>query len=319
PHAERVALADCDEDPAGATLYVSLEPCAHTGRTPPCTEAIAEARIARVVAASNDPTEKALGRGFAFLRDEGVEVEMVDGEIGAAARRLNQPFRKHARTGRPLVVMKTAMTLDGKVATAKGDSKWISGEASRARSHRWRSEMDAVAVGLGTALADDPQLTSRIEGAARQPRRVVFDSEARLPLESALMRSAEETSVIVVCSRAAKRRKVSALEEAGAEVITATGQNEGGRIEAALDELGARDIQSLLLEGGPHLAGAFFDVREIDEVRAFVAPKVAGGRTAHSPVEGMGVEAIADAMSAVTLESESIDDDVLLTARLKEW
>ncbi|MBA2506536.1 MAG: bifunctional diaminohydroxyphosphoribosylaminopyrimidine deaminase/5-amino-6-(5-phosphoribosylamino)uracil reductase RibD [Thermoleophilaceae bacterium] len=319
PHAEREALAACSEDPAGATMYVSLEPCAHTGRTPPCTEAIAAARIARVVAASDDPTAKASGRGFAFLRDEGIEVEMADGEIAAAARLLNQPFRKHAATGRPLVVMKTAMTLDGKVATAKGDSKWISGDASRARGHRWRAEMDAVAVGLGTALADDPQLTSRVEGVSRQPRRVVFDSEARLPLDSNLMRTADQTSVIVICSRAAKRRRISALEEAGAEVISATGQNEGARVAVALDELGARQIQSLLLEGGPHLAGAFFDAGEIDELRAFIAPKVAGGRTAHSPVEGMGVEKIADAMSAVTLDCEPVEDDVLLTARVKEW
>src|ERR671920_2262567 len=188
PHAERMALASCSEDPAGATMYVTLEPCCHHGRTPPCTEAIVEAGIKRVVIASDDPTAKAAGRGLGILRDEGIRVDHVDGEVEEAARLLNQPFRKHARTGRPLVIFKSAMTLDGKVATVTGDSQWISGESSRARAHRWRAESDAVAVGIGTALADDPRLTARVEGVARQPRRVVFDSEARLPLDSQLVR-----------------------------------------------------------------------------------------------------------------------------------
>ena len=171
PHAERVALGACTEDPAGATMYVSLEPCAHTGRTPPCTEAILEAGIKRVVVASDDPTAKVSGRGMGVLRDEGVEVETVNGEVARAARLINQPFRKHARTGCPHVALKLAMTLDGKVATRTGDSHWISGEASRARVHRWRVECDAVAVGLGTALADDPQLTARVPDASRPTSR----------------------------------------------------------------------------------------------------------------------------------------------------
>src|SRR4051812_10094396 len=153
PHAEREALAACSEDPAGATMYVSLEPCCHHGRTPPCTEAIVAAGIARVVIASDDPTGKASGRGLGILRDEGVAVDVVNGEVSNAARLLNQPFRKHAKTGRPLVMWKAAMTLDGRVATARGDSKWISGEASRARAHRWRAGGDAGAIGVGTALA----------------------------------------------------------------------------------------------------------------------------------------------------------------------
>ncbi len=183
PHAERMALAACEEDPAGATLYLSLEPCCHQGRTPPCTDAITAAGIARVVVASDDPSPKAAGRGLGILRDEGVAVATVDGDVAETARLLNQPFRKHARTGRPLVIFKSAMTLDGKVATASGDSQWISGESSRARAHRWRAESDAVAVGIHTATHDDPLLTARVEGVARQPARVVFDSEASLPLD----------------------------------------------------------------------------------------------------------------------------------------
>ena len=318
-HAEMMALDACVENTAGATLYVSLEPCCHQGRTPPCTDAILSAGIARVVIASDDPTKKASGRGPGILRDEGVDVVWVDGEIAEAARLLNQPFRKHARTGRPLVIFKSAMTLDGKVATATGDSQWISGEVSRARAHRWRAESDAVAVGIGTALSDDPRLTARIEGVARQPRRVVFDSEARLPVSSQLVQGVADVPVTVVCSRAAARTSVQALESAGVDVIVATGQNERARVEHALDELGSRDVQSLLLEGGPHLAGAFLEADEIDEARMFVAPLMTGGREARTAVEGMGIEQIAAAPRALHVEVDRLDDDVLITARLKEW
>jgi diaminohydroxyphosphoribosylaminopyrimidine deaminase/5-amino-6-(5-phosphoribosylamino)uracil reductase len=318
-HAERMALAACEEDPSGATMYVSLEPCAHHGRTPPCTEAILEAGISRVVIASDDPTMKAAGRGPGILRDEGVEVVWNDGEAAEKARLLNQPFRKHARTGRPLVVFKSAMTLDGKVATVRGDSQWISGEASRARAHRWRADSDAVAVGIGTALFDDPRLTARIEGVARQPRRVVFDSEARLPLDSQLVRGVAEVPVTVVCSRAAARTSVQALESAGVDVIVATGQNEAARVKHALGELGAREVQSLLLEGGPHLAGAFLEADEIDEARIFVAPLLTGGREAKTAVEGIGIERIAAAPRALHVDVDRLEDDVLIVARLKDW
>ncbi|HEY3435934.1 MAG TPA: bifunctional diaminohydroxyphosphoribosylaminopyrimidine deaminase/5-amino-6-(5-phosphoribosylamino)uracil reductase RibD, partial [Solirubrobacterales bacterium] len=182
-HAERAALADCrerGEDPAGATMYVTLEPCAHEGRQPPCVEAILEAGIGRVVIASEDPSEKAAGRGPGILRDGGVEVGFATGAEATAARRLNQPFRKHAKTGLPLVILKMAMSLDGRTSTAPGDSPWISGPESREMVHGWRAECDAIAIGIGTALADDPLLTARVDG-ARQPLRVVFDSQARLP------------------------------------------------------------------------------------------------------------------------------------------
>ena len=319
PHAERVALASCSEDPAGATMYVTLEPCCHHGRTPPCTEAIVEAGIKRVVIASDDPTAHAAGRGLGILRDEGIAVEHVDGDVSETAKLLNQPFRKHARIGRPLVVFKSAMTLDGKVATASGDSKWISSEASRERAHRWREEADAVAVGIGTALADDPLLTARAPGAARQPRRVVFDSTARLPIESKLVQTAGEVPTIVICTRAADRAATQALESAGVEVIRVQGSTDAQRVRDGLDELGERDVQSVLLEGGPRLAGAFFDAGEIDQYFAFVAPVVAGGGRARAAVAGAGVDTIAAASRALAVEVERIDDDVLIGARLKEW
>ena len=322
PHAEVEAIRAAGTEGAdldGATLYVSLEPCCHTGKQPPCTDAILEAGIRRVVVGSDDPTEKASGRGLGILRDEGIEIVVAEGELAARARLLNQPFRKHARTGRPWVLFKSAMTLDGKVATRAGDSKWISSPESRHRAHEWRAEQDAVVVGIGTALADDPQLTARIEGVVRQPRRVVFDSTARLPLDSQLVTAASEIPLTVVVSRAAPRAATDALEAHGAEVIVATGENEPARVVSALDQLGAAGVGSLLLEGGPRLAGAFFDAGEIDELRLFLAPLVLGGRTARDPLEGEGVELISEALRALTLDCERVGEDVLVSARLREW
>jgi diaminohydroxyphosphoribosylaminopyrimidine deaminase/5-amino-6-(5-phosphoribosylamino)uracil reductase len=320
PHAEVNAIAACsDQDLSGATLYVSLEPCCHQGKTPACTEAIVAARISRVVVASDDPTEKASGRGLGILRDEGIEVVVADDDLARRARLANQAFRKHARTGKPWVLFKSAMTLDGKVATSGGDSQWISGIDSRALAHRWRASVDAVAVGIGTALADDPQLTARIDGVHRQPRRVVFDSYARLSLRSRLVTGAADLPLIVVASRAARRMDTDALEAAGVEVIVATGGNEPARVGSALTQLGGREITSVLLEGGPHLAGAFFDAAEIDEMRLFLAPLVLGGRSARDPVEGEGVERISEALKALTLDCERIGEDLLVSARLREW
>jgi diaminohydroxyphosphoribosylaminopyrimidine deaminase / 5-amino-6-(5-phosphoribosylamino)uracil reductase len=320
PHAEIEAIrAAGGRDLDGATLYVSLEPCCHHGRTPPCTDAIREAGIGRLVVASDDPSEHASGRGLGILRDEGIEVVIAEGELAVRARLLNQSFRKHARTGRPWVLFKSAMTLDGKVATRGGDSKWISGEDSRQLAHQWRSQCDAVAVGIGTALADDPQLTARFEGVTRQPRRVVFDSLARLPLDSKLVHGSREVPLTVVVSRAAPRASTDALATHGAEVVVATGQNEPARVCSALDQLGADGIGSILLEGGPHLAGAFMDAGEVDEMRLFLAPMVLGGRTARDPLEGEGVDAIADAARALTLDCDRVGEDLLVSARIREW
>src|SRR5664279_2599718 len=320
PHAEVQAIrAAGDRDLTGTTLYVSLEPCCHQGRTPPCTDAIRAAGITRVVVASDDPSEHASGRGLGILRDDGIEVVIADGDLATRARLLNQPFRKHARTGRPWVLFKSAMTLDGKVATRSGDSKWISGEESRRLAHRWRAQCDAVAVGVGTALADDPLLTARLEGVSRQPRRVVFDSLGRLPLDAQLVRDARRVPLTIVVSRAAPRSATDGLEAHGAEVIVAPGENEPARVCSALDQLGASGVTSILLEGGPHLAGAFLDAGEIDEIRLFLAPVILGGRTARDPLEGEGVEQIADAVRALTLDCERIGEDLLISARIREW
>jgi diaminohydroxyphosphoribosylaminopyrimidine deaminase/5-amino-6-(5-phosphoribosylamino)uracil reductase len=296
-HAERAALEDCrqrGEDPAGATVYVTLEPCAHEGRQPPCTEAILEAGIERVVIASEDPTEKASGRGPGILRDGGVEVVSATGEEATAARLLNQPFRKHARTGLPLVTLKMAMSLDGRTTAPAGESQWISGEPSRDLVHRWRAESDAIAIGIGTALADDPLLTARHPDAVRQPTRVVFDPQARLPLDSQLLRTLDQSAVLVVVSSEADSVNLGALRDASAEIVAADG------IPAALTALGERGITSLFLEGGATLAAAFTDAGQIDQARIFVAPILLGGSkrlTALDPSAG----------------------DTLIESRFKEW
>ncbi len=332
-HAERAALVDCrerGEDPAGATMYVTLEPCAHQGRQPPCVEAILDAGIARVVIASDDPSEKAAGRGPGILREGGVEVAFATGAEATAARRLNQPFRKHARTGLPLVVLKMAMSLDGQTTTAPNDSPWISGPESRELVHKWRAEADAIAVGIGTVLADDPLLTARTEG-ARQPIRVVFDSQARLPLDSQLLKTLDQAPVLVVTAPDAQSDRVNALQNAGAEVLVASG------IEAALRELGVRNLTSLFLEGGRTLASTFLAADQIDESRTFIAPMLlgqpnpaprAGGTVGGTAPEealatgrGGGSPAVTGPARQAALDStvQQIGDDVQITARFKEW
>lgn len=305
-HAERAALADCrerGEDPAGATMYVTLEPCAHEGRQPPCVEAILEAGIGRVVIASDDPSEKTAGKGPAILRDAGVEVTFADGDEATAARQLNQPFRKHAKTGLPLVILKMAISLDGQTATAPGDSPWISGPESRELVHRWRAECDAIAIGIGTALADDPLLTARIDG-ARQPLRVVFDSQARLPLDSQLLKTLDQAPVLVVTAHGIPGERLRDLAHAGADTLAATD------IESALRTLGRRGITSLFVEGGRTLASAFVAAGQIDESRTFIAPMLIGGTENAPPGERL-----------VALESstEQVGEDTLITARFKEW
>lgn len=320
-HAERAALADARErgaDVAGATMYVTLEPCAHQGRQPPCTEAILAAGIGKVVIGSDDPTEKASGRGPGVLRDGGVGVEWAAGATASAARLLNQPFRKRARNGRPWVALKAAMTLDGRTATAAGESKWISGEPARALVHRWRSELDAVAIGIGTALADDALLTARGPEADRQPTRVVFDSMARLPLDGALVGSAAAAPVIVIAGPGAERGAIDALTDAGVEVVVCDGDGPA-RVGAALDQLGRRELASLMLEGGPTLAGSFRAAGELDELRLFFAPLLLGGGESRPLLGGPGPDRIADAERALAVEWEPVGEDMLLRARMREW
>jgi diaminohydroxyphosphoribosylaminopyrimidine deaminase/5-amino-6-(5-phosphoribosylamino)uracil reductase len=313
-------------------MYVTLEPCAHKGRQPPCVDAILEAGIGRVVIASDDPSEKAAGRGPGMLRDGEVEIELAAGEEATAARLLNQPFRKHARTGLPLVILKLAMSLDGQTRTPPGESPWISGTQSQELAHRWRAESDAVGVGIGTVLADDPLLTARDAGATRQPIRVVFDRQARLPLDSQLLQTLDRSPVLVVTSAEADADRRAALRDAGTEIVVAD------EIEAALAQLGRRNITSLFFEGGRTLASAFFSMDAIDESRTFLAPILLGEDASRAgsaaaalyPRGGGGREAASGHMGeaavtgparrqALSRRIEEVGDDVLITARFKEW
>ena len=314
-HAERAALADAarrGEDVAGATMYVTLEPCAHHGRQPPCVEAILEGAVTRVVIAAGDPSAKASGRGPDQLRAAGVKVELLDpdDELATAARLLNQPFRKHGINGLPWVLLKTAMSLDGRTATPAGASPWISGERSRELVHVWRGECDAIAVGIGTVLADDPLLTARMGGEARQPVRVVFDSAARLPLDCRLLATTDEAPVTVVHGPDADPRRLEALLAAGAETIAAAGATPAERAAAALVELGRRGLTSLLLEGGATLAAAFAAAAQVDEARVFVAPLLLGGAAPDLPIAGL---------QGSLVETHPVGEDTLIRTRFKEW
>src|SRR4051794_1290025 len=303
-HAEVDALADCErhgEDPRDATVYVTLEPCAHAGRQPPCASALVDARVGRVVIASDDPSEHAAGAGPEVLRDAGIEVAWLNGAEASAARTINQPFRKRARTGLPHVTWKVAASLDGKIAASSGDSRWISDEPSRELVHRWRAEADAVGIGIGTALADDPLLTARGVDAPRQPTRVVFDSSARLPLSSSLVKTVSEAPLLVATGPDAPAARVAALADAGAEVIACDGSGPD-HVRTVLAALGGREISSLMLEGGATLAGSFLDAGEVDELRLFVAPVILGGGVPLAA--GGGAARVADAVRAVSLESE---------------
>lgn len=310
-HAEVHALAAAGAAARGATLYVTLEPCCHHGKTPPCTDAVLRAGIRRVVAAMADPFPQVAGKGAVLLQAAGVMVDVGCRE--AAARRLNAPYLKLLRTGRPYVHAKWAMTLDGKIATASGDSKWISGTASRQRVHELRGRMDAILVGIGTALADDPLLTARPPG-PRTPLRVVLDRQGRLPLQSQLVQSAGAIPLLIAVADGLESDKIHTLRTSGAEVIAVPVVPDNGRLalEPVLDELGRRRLTNLLVEGGSEVLGSFLAAGAIDEVHVFLAPLLAGGRTAKTPIGGGGFDRIADALRLADWHCERIDKDLYL-------
>ena len=280
PHAEVAALAAAGPAARGATLHVTLEPCCHHGKTPPCTAAIIAAGIARVVVAAGDPFPAVAGRGIAALRAAGIVVET--GALEAEACRLIAPFRKLVETGTPWVIAKWAMSLDGRLAAAPGADRWISSPESRALVHALRGRIDAIAVGIGTVLADDPLLTARPPG-PRQPLRIVLDSTARLPLTTALVRTAREVPVLVAAGPAADAARVGALRAAGCEVWQGAAGAPIDRLRELLGELGRRRITNLVVEGGPAVLRTLFAAGAADEIQAFVAPRVIGGDPAALP------------------------------------
>lgn len=310
PHAEVVALREAGDRARGATLYVTLEPCAHHGRTPPCTDAVLRAGIARVVAAMEDPHHIVAGRGFATLRASGIAVDV--GVREERARAHLEAYIKHVRTGTPFGVLKCALSLDGKIATRTGDSRWVSGEAARRWVHRLRQDMDAVAVGVGTVLCDDPELTVRLPRKRRDPVRVVFDTHARTPPAARLF--GPGGPVWIVVSERALEDRVRALEARGATVLPVPESEGHLSIQAAFRALGDRGITSVLLEGGGTVAAAALDAGVVDRILFFLAPRLVGGRDAPTPVEGAGVARMAEAVPLERLRVRRVGQDLAVEA-----
>ncbi|MBW6456627.1 MAG: bifunctional diaminohydroxyphosphoribosylaminopyrimidine deaminase/5-amino-6-(5-phosphoribosylamino)uracil reductase RibD [Trueperaceae bacterium] len=321
PHAEAVALAAAGEATRGATAYVTLEPCAHHGRTPPCADALVAAGVARVVFASPDPDPRVAGAGEARLRAGGVEV--VAGALRDEADALNAAYLTHRRLGRPWVRYKTAMTLDGKIATRTGRSRWITGPAARAMVHRWRHQADAVAVGINTLLQDDPALTTRLEGddaPGRTARKVVFDAIARTPVTARVFDDGPDGAaarVTIVVGPDAPATRTEALAARGARVLRVPAQQGRPDVAAALRALAEDDVVELLLEGGGTLAWSFLAAGAIDRVAWFVAPKLVGGRGA-SPLAGLGVAGMEEAHALQNARVRRIGDDLLIEGDLAQ-
>ena len=309
-HAEAVALAAAGDATRGATAYVTLEPCAHQGRTPPCADALIAAGVARVVMCMQDPDTHVAGRGIERMRTAGIDVEVGDGE--AEARRLLEAYVKHRTTGLPFVVAKFAATLDGKIAAASGDSRWVAGEAARAWAHEQRCRIDAIMCGINNVLLDDPELTARPGGvrAERQPLRVVADSRGRTPLDATVLGPGGPT--VIATTEHSDPAWRAAIEERGAEALV-LGEDARGRVDlrALMTELGKRGVLSLIAEGGGVLHGSLFETGLVDKVHAIIAPKIVGG-SAYPAVAGSGVQAMADAIVLERIETRRLGSDVLI-------
>lgn len=312
-HAEVEALQDAGPQARGATLYVTLEPCHHHGRTPPCTAAVLAAGIGRVVIATRDPNPRVTGGGAEFLRTQGLRVEV--GLLEQEARRLNEAFFKAVTTGLPLVIAKAACSLDGKIATRTGDARWITGEKARALGHRLRHQVDAILVGLGTVRADDPRLTTRLPR-GKDAIRVILDSRLRLPLEAQVLTQKSSAPTWVACTPAAPPENIRALEERGAEVLIVPGEGDRVDLPGLLQILGQRQVQSLLVEGGAEVHGAFFDQGLVDKFYFFYAPKIIGGRRASGVLGGQGAARVQDALLARDLTIRRLGSDLLISGYL---
>lgn len=315
PHAEIEALRDAGEKARGAEMYVTLEPCCHTGKTPPCSDAVLRAGLRRVVVAVGDPNPRVSGGGLEQLRMAGVDVTL--GVCEAEARQLNEVFFHHIETHLPFVTLKCAITLDGKIATRTGASRWVTGALAREQVHDMRHATDAILVGLGTALADNPMLTTRLpEGGGRNPLRVIVDSELQLPLDSHLARVTPECQTLVATTERAAASTQRQLEAQGVEILRLPSYDDGRvDIEALLRQLGERGLASLLVEGGGTLSATLLHRRLVDKLVMFVAPKIIGG-DGLSVIGAFGVETMDQAVLLQGITSRHVGDDLMLEAYL---
>jgi diaminohydroxyphosphoribosylaminopyrimidine deaminase/5-amino-6-(5-phosphoribosylamino)uracil reductase len=319
PHAEVDALAHCGSSPRGATAYVTLEPCCHVGKTGPCADALVAAGIGRVVAAMQDPFGKVAGKGFRLLRQAGMRVDV--GLCHDEAERLNAPYLKLRRTGVPWVILKWAQSLDGRIATRTGQARWISGPQSRRVVHHLRGRVDAIVVGIGTVLADDPMLTCRGVRARRVAHRIVLDTRLRIPLRSRLLRTVEQAPVLIMTTSGAVRRqrgKADRLRAAGAKVLSMRSRRGRLDVRGLLAELGRREMTNVLVEGGAEVLGTFLDERLADEAYVFVAPRIIGGRDAPGAVGGTGPASVSEASPMHGVRCRRVGEDWLYQFRLRD-
>ena len=316
-HAERDALKNCTEDPAGATIYVTLEPCCHHGKQPPCTEALIEAGIRRVVMGSGDPNPLVAGEGIRILRDHGITVD--EGVLEPECRRINDIFFHFITTGRPYIAMKYAMTMDGKIACFTGASKWVTGEKAREHVQTLRNRYRGIMVGIGTVLADDPMLNCRIPG-GRSPVRIICDSQLRTPLDSQIVRTAGEyETIIATCVKDPER--YAPYEKQGVTILCVPEDRTAGQqvdLEQLLRELGERKIDSILLEGGAQLNWSMVVGGHVNKVYTYIAPKIFGGASAKSPVGGDGFPDPADALHMKVIRTDSLGDDLLIESTISD-
>jgi diaminohydroxyphosphoribosylaminopyrimidine deaminase/5-amino-6-(5-phosphoribosylamino)uracil reductase len=313
PHAEVYALRDAGSAAVGADLYVTLEPCCHQGRTGPCTEAVIAAGVRRVTVGVEDPNPRIAGEGIKRLRAAGVEVEV--GLLAVECARLIAPFARHILSGLPFVIYKAAMTLDGQIAAASGDSRWVSGAQSRALVHRLRDRVDGIMVGAGTVIADNPRLTTRLEGGGRDPLRIVVDSRlATSPLAHVYSRESA-AGVVLITSDEHDTEALRPYREVGVEIIAVPLRNQRLDLIRAMTELGRRDLQCILLEGGGGLAGAMLRAQLLNRVMIFIAPKLIGG-SGHELLAGTGVAKMADAVTLNDLRLRPVGEDILIEGEL---
>ncbi len=312
-HAEIVALEKAGRRASGSTMYVNLEPCTHHGRTPPCVERIIRAGVKRVVIAMKDPNLLVCGKGIRKLKRAGIRTEV--GMIREEAESLNEIFVKFMTKGVPFVIAKTAMTLDGKIATARGSSKWISGEKARRFSHKLRSGVDGILVGINTVVTDDPQLNVRYWGNMRHPRKIIVDSRCRIPLDAKVFSKGGDV-IIATCLDCPPGKKKK-LKKMGAELLPVKGSD--GRVNLAelVNELGKRGVMSLLIEGGGEIIASAISCGIVDKLFFFVAPKIAGGRGAPTPVEGEGVDRMSEAIKVSRMKIRRFGEDILIEGYLK--
>jgi diaminohydroxyphosphoribosylaminopyrimidine deaminase/5-amino-6-(5-phosphoribosylamino)uracil reductase len=314
-HAEIKALQDAGSEVSGGTLYVTLEPCHHQGRTPPCTEVVLKSGVSRVVIGCKDPNPRVAGGGADYLSSKGINIQV--GVLEERCLRLNESFIKHVTTGLPFVVAKVAASLDGKIASYTGDSRWISNESSRRFVHRLRHAVDAILVGVGTVVADNPRLTTRIPGKkGKNPLRIILDTHLRTPPDSLVVNQTADSPSLIATGPNPFRKRRGILEERGVEVLPLPLERGRVSLPALLSELGGRDITSLLVEGGAEVHGAFFYDNLVDKVYLFFASKIMGGNSAVPMVGGIGAASVAEASSLRKVKVRRFDSDIMIEAYL---